>query len=256
MIARRGPGQLKGKSLTGFSHTDGFIFDLRHNSQTGSANSRPHVFSICFSGLPWFNSFVRIFLRTLPLLLFIPLLVGCTLPGVEEGERAELYVRTIEGEVFDSAPLRDVGEMLRFNRGSFAFRCSECHTDFDSLPTANNPQGEHAAIMARFNHGRNLYCLNCHNQTNRNSFVDDIGREIPGDQSGRLCSKCHGPMYRDWEEGIHGRQDGHWDAKFGVRTKLQCIQCHDPHLPGFPLMAPDPAPAPTRFSTGEGAHVQ
>ena len=189
------------------------------------------------------------------MLFSVTLAVGCSMPGAVEGEVGDLYVRVVEGEVFDTAPVRDVGEELRYRQGQFVFRCSECHQDFESLPTANNPQGAHASIMARFDHGRNLYCMNCHHQTNRNVYVDHIGAEIPGDQSGRLCSKCHGPMYRDWEEGIHGRQNGHWDATFGPRTKLQCIQCHDPHLPKFPQMTPDPPPVSSRFVGNKGAQA-
>lgn len=56
----------------------------------------------------------------------------------------------------------------------------------------------------------------------------------------QLCAKCHGTIYRDWEAGVHGRQNGYWDAAKGEKTRLRCIQCHDPHSPQFKDMKPLP----------------
>ena len=38
------------------------------------------------------------------------------------------------------------------------------------------------------------------------------------------------------QAGVHGRQNGHWNKAMGERTKLRCIQCHDPHYPLFQPM--------------------
>ena len=109
-----------------------------------------------------------------------------------------------------------------------------------------------------FDHGMNSRCLNCHNANNPDTFINHDGSEIPSDQPSDLCWKCHGPQHRDWVIGIHGRTNGHWAPQFGEQHKLDCIQCHDPHKPHFPMMAPDPSPVLTRFedkfvsnSTGE-----
>jgi hypothetical protein len=87
-------------------------------------------------------------------------------------------------------------------------------------------------------------------------FVDDFGGEIPWDQPQRVCAKCHGPVYRDWQHGSHGRTNGYWDARRGVQTRRRCIECHDPHQPPFPPLSPAPGPNTLRMgSRHAGRHV-
>jgi formate-dependent nitrite reductase cytochrome c552 subunit len=95
---------------------------------------------------------------------------------------------------------------------------------------------EHQHI--RLEHGDNRFCLNCHNPTNRNAFVDYDGAEIAEADVALVCAKCHGPTYRDWKAGAHGRRNGFWGTRQGPQTRLQCIQCHDPHRPRFQPMKP------------------
>lgn len=163
-----------------------------------------------------------------------------------------LHERTVTGNVFDTAPVRGELQPLRRRRGPYEFKCSECHTAITSPPRQQANVMEHADIV--FNHGLNTNCLNCHHPVDRNNYLGFDGEVIPAEQPARLCAKCHGPQYRDWEKGIHGRQNGHWDASKGPKTRLFCIQCHDPHDPKFPLMAPSPPPPHDRFAqTGKGA---
>lgn len=165
-----------------------------------------------------------------------------------------LYERQVDGEVFDTTPVRGELKPLVLKRGSFEYRCSECHNDFTS-PQRQNPEiPEHAAIVARFDHGMNTLCVNCHNPTDRNSYIGHEGNAIPATEPARLCAKCHGPTYREWEVGIHGRQNGSWERDNPARVKLLCIQCHDPHHPEFAPMAPDPPAPHSRFDTA-GTHA-
>ena len=70
-----------------------------------------------------------------------------------------------------------------------------------------------------------------------------------------LCAKCHGPKYRDWKAGVHGRQNGYWDATKGPKEKLRCIQCHDPHKPAFPPIKPLAPPTyPKRAANANKDH--
>src|SRR5436190_5125 len=62
-----------------------------------------------------------------------------------------------------------------------------------------------------------------------------------GDTSGL---SCHGPTYRDWEIGIHGRKSGYWDKRLGAAVRQDCTSCHDPHSPAFPSLTPGPGPNP------------
>ncbi len=187
-----------------------------------------------------------LFYMSMTVLLFAG--VSCTLPQESSTPESELYVREIDGNVFDTTPVYGEKLPLRLRHSGFEYKCSECHSDFDSVRTANKPEGEHADVLARFNHGRNVYCLNCHHQNNREAFVDDVGNETSGDNSTQLCSKCHGPKHRDWTIGVHGRRNGFWDKTREGNVKLECVQCHDPHNPTFPLMVPDRTPLRTRFT--------
>ena len=113
--------------------------------------------------------------------------------------------------------------------------------------TAGRTLMEHREIVLR--HGINDRCLNCHHPDGRDAFVDGQGREIPYDQPQLLCAKCHGPVYRDWQRGVHGRSNGYWDTARGPMTRKKCIECHDPHQPPFPPMRPAPPPNTLRMGS-------
>jgi hypothetical protein len=123
-------------------------------------------------------------------------------------------------------------------RMGWTYNCMECHKLIPARWHYDRPMAEHQDI--RLEHGNNRFCLNCHHPTNRNAFVDYDGSEIAQRDVVLLCGKCHGPTYRDWEAGVHGRANGYWDTQKGPKTKLRCIQCHDPHQPAFKPMPPLP----------------
>jgi hypothetical protein len=118
----------------------------------------------------------------------------------------------------------------------WSYNCMECHQLFPAKWRYDRPMAEHQDI--KLDHGENKFCLNCHHATNRNAFVAYDGAEIAEADVVLLCAKCHGPTYRDWKAGAHGRRNGYWDATRGPRTQLRCIQCHDPHQPKFQPLAP------------------
>ena len=87
-------------------------------------------------------------------------------------------------------------------------------------------------------------------------FADSDGGEIPWDQPQRLCASCHGPVYRDWQHGSHGRSNGFWDVRQGELIRCKCIECHDPHHPPFPALEPAPGPHTLRMGKhGQAAHT-
>ena len=131
-------------------------------------------------------------------------------------------------------PRRIVGLVLI--RNGWTYDCMECHTLIPSKWRYDGPVNEHRDIT--FDHGSNRFCLNCHHAINRNALSDYDGTELPKADVVQLCAKCHGPTYRDWQAGVHGRQNGFWKSDAGPKTKLLCIQCHDPHRPKRPDMKP------------------
>jgi hypothetical protein len=133
-------------------------------------------------------------------------------------------------------PRKTVG--LDLVKAGWTYNCMECHKLFPAKWHYDRPLNEHKDV--HLDHGNNRFCLNCHHATNRNAFADYDGSEIAQADVVLLCAKCHGTTYRDWKAGVHGRANGFWNADLGDKTKLRCIQCHDPHHPKFQAMKPLP----------------
>jgi hypothetical protein len=137
----------------------------------------------------------------------------------------------------DTAPPRQPAR-LGLVRNGWRYDCMECHALRSSKWHYGRLLNEHQGV--ELDHGNNRFCLNCHHPTNRNAYVDYDGTEIPQEDTLQLCGKCHGTTFRDWQAGVHGRQNGYWDPAAGEKTRLRCVQCHAPHRPKFPDMQPLP----------------
>lgn len=125
-------------------------------------------------------------------------------------------------------------------------RCMDCHRLFDSrAEVPGRPLVQHTDII--LDHGINDRCGNCHDYDDRDRLIVDPGRVVAYAQVPLLCAKCHGPTYRDWERGIHGRTSGYWDASRGKQRRLKCIECHDPHAPAVDPVVPLPGPDTLRM---------
>ena len=116
--------------------------------------------------------------------------------------------------------------------------CGSCHTT-----TKPNLDNRSAADLDQFHQGLkyqhgNLTCLSCHNSTDYDTLRLADTRTVNFSDSMTLCSQCHGPQRRDYERGLHGGMNGHWDLTRGGRTRNTCINCHDPHTPKFPQVLP------------------
>jgi hypothetical protein len=139
----------------------------------------------------------------------------------------------------NTRPVRRIRGLKLIKHG-WEYDCMECHAIIKSRWTYDRPLTEHR--KEKLKHGANRFCINCHHPTNRNAYVDYDGSEIAERDVVLLCAKCHGTIYRDWRSGIHGRQTGLWTASASKRSRLNCIQCHDPHQPVFPALAPSAPP--------------
>lgn len=163
---------------------------------------------------------------------------------------------TMKPQYYDTAPVRTVKKRLETE----GMACGDCH-DPAAGPSSSDPRVApevHAVVVLK--HGSNSRCFNCHNNAKRNSFAADGGGEIPFARVETLCGKCHGPKYKDWLAGTHGRRSGYWDRPAGAQTQLACIACHDPHSPAFkpmtaapPPLTPGAAAGPHRGNGGESA---
>lgn len=134
--------------------------------------------------------------------------------------------------------------------------CSVACHDGKYVPVPTSPEPRpltmHQDIVPdamNLQHGRGaIWCMSCHSATNREKLIDNFGKEISLNQPQVLCGKCHGQVYRDWREGIHGKRIGMWktDAK---KRWWTCTECHNPHdvqhgdrNSGFAQLQPEPAP--------------
>lgn len=171
------------------------------------------------------------------------LVAGCSKPAAVDvvevratdsssRERFATHIHEIE-----SKPLIVVGEFDRRGK-AITVSCSTCHTTRE--PNASTKSGEdlnefHQGLA--MNHGK-LSCLSCHNAGDYDTFHLADNTTVPWSQATKLCNQCHGPQSRDYEHGSHGGMTGYWDTTRGPRVRNNCIDCHDPHSPQFPHMAP------------------
>jgi uncharacterized CHY-type Zn-finger protein len=109
------------------------------------------------------------------------------------------------------------------------------------------PKEHEDVVMMHGRHDRNNNCFNCHNETNLVVLQTRDGRQLKVEESPSLCGSCHGPTFRDWEAGVHGRTSGYWNRALGPIERKQCVSCHNPHSPAFPPRKPAPGPHPLRM---------
>jgi hypothetical protein len=174
-----------------------------------------------------------------------------TLPLVKRNSAAQPDIGASTDTHLDRTPPRATTGLDLVKLG-WSYNCMECHQLLGARWHYDRPMVEHEFI--KLDHGENRFCLNCHHATNRNAFTDYDGTEIAESDVFLLCAKCHGPTYRDWKAGIHGRRNGFWDAGKGTQTRLRCVQCHDPHQPRFAAMKPlAPLRYPARAPGGRSA---
>jgi cytochrome c553 len=136
-----------------------------------------------------------------------------------------------------STPRLDTG--LKDAQGNaITAACSTCHstaTPNTARHTAHDLFQAHRGLHYR--HG-NLTCLSCHNAKDYDSLHLADGRSVAFADVMTLCAQCHGTAMRDYNNGSHGGMTGHWDLTKGGRVRNNCINCHDPHHPKFPLVQP------------------
>ena len=118
------------------------------------------------------------------------------------------------------------------------FPCTGCHAGPGDK--TRRTLGFHDEIQGVFDHDSDhRWCLDCHDNANRDVLHLSNGDPVPFTESYRLCGQCHGDKYRDWRWGVHGKRVGQWD---GQKTYFLCVNCHNPHSPRFKPLKPLPPP--------------
>lgn len=155
---------------------------------------------------------------------------------------------------------RSYADLVKAGEDVSDFDCYTCHEKGKPVPIHLDEAGgiivakEHAdVVMDHGSHGRNNNCFNCHEENNLALMQTRDGRKVSFGESPLLCGSCHGPTYRDWEAGVHGRTSGYWNRTMGAIDRKQCVNCHDPHAPKFP--GRHPAPGPHSLHPSFAAHT-
>jgi hypothetical protein len=141
------------------------------------------------------------------------------------------------------------GELIASGGDASGLDCYACHEKGKPLKLEFDAESnvilakEHSDIhMGHGKHKRNNNCFNCHDETNLEVLQTRDGHQVKLVDSPGLCGSCHGPTYRDWEAGVHGRTSGYWKRDLGAIDRKVCTSCHDPHSPAFPGREPAPGP--------------
>lgn len=137
--------------------------------------------------------------------------------------------------------------------------CNTCHANWTA-----NADARVGLKLERFHqhlHGShgNLACVACHNANDGYASLRLAdGRSVPYPEVMQLCAQCHGPQYRDYQHGSHGGMNGYWDLSRGSRVRNNCIDCHAPHSPRYPLVMPVHRPNDRFLQAGDkgGTHEQ
>ena len=181
--------------------------------------------------------------------IFVALAAGFLLDL--RGPAALLYpIPLVATNFLDTATVRrSYADLVRAGVDLSDFDCYACHEKgkppklrFDADEHLIVPTEHSDIVMGHGSHGRNNNCFNCHNENNLELLQTRDGHEVKFADSPALCGSCHGPTYRDWEAGAHGRISGYWDRDLGEAQRKACVNCHNPHSPRFPSRQPAPGP--------------
>jgi hypothetical protein len=145
-----------------------------------------------------------------------------------------------------------LSEPPMINIGTLNQRCNDCHSLFENTRDDGRALTQHTDI--RLEHGLNDGCLNCHDKDNRERLALMGGKSVGFGHVEQLCSQCHGPIFRDWQNRTHGKTIGYWDSNLGESKKLVCTECHDPHHPAYQPMEPLPGPNTLRMGDQHQEH--
>lgn len=168
------------------------------------------------------------------------------LVGSKNPEIAMEQTPDISKNEISPAPLRTMlGHPPMVKIGGFKRTCQECHRMFESRPESYKKLNQHQHVVLK--HGINDRCFNCHDLKNRDLLRLHGTTTVTFAESVQLCAKCHGPTYRDWTKGIHGKTLGAWATESKVQRRLKCVECHNPHQPAFQTFAPLPGPHTLRM---------
>lgn len=117
-----------------------------------------------------------------------------------------------------------------------SYSCTECHTEsLDKLKNHKNFKKAHWDIKLIHANKNTMNCATCHSGNDMDNLKSLTNKKIDFNKSYKLCMQCHTTEFEDWKGGAHGKRIGGW-AK--PRASNSCVDCHNPHKPGFETRFP------------------
>jgi formate-dependent nitrite reductase cytochrome c552 subunit len=111
-----------------------------------------------------------------------------------------------------------------------SFACTECHTRPVAQMKNSDAQKAHWDIKLNHANSEVMNCATCHNGNDMNNLNALTGQNIDFNLSYKLCAQCHFSQFEDWKGGAHGKKVAGWAPP---RASMTCVNCHNPHSPGF-----------------------
>ena len=115
------------------------------------------------------------------------------------------------------------------------FKCTECHNNRPGKVQDRKGKLSHAGIKMKHGDSKAMNCFTCHNKGDRDRLVNITKGAVDFNQSHMVCANCHFQQKKDWVGGAHGKRWNYWAGK---RVIKNCVSCHDPHKPQFPVRWP------------------
>lgn len=125
--------------------------------------------------------------------------------------------------------------------------CQKCHDGERPLSMSKGlgHQGMSRGDSVRGHGDADFRCQKCHDESSPRRFRLLTKESLSVTETPVLCGQCHGLVKRDWNLGLHGKSVGGWARP--QRQHHSCLDCHDPHQPGFPQMRAEPPPQKPRL---------
>ncbi|MFD0799371.1 multiheme c-type cytochrome [Maribacter chungangensis] len=130
-----------------------------------------------------------------------------------------------------------------------SYACIECHSKPVSQMKGNDIQKAHWDIKLEHASGETMNCATCHNGDDMNNLNTLTGKNVDFNMSHKLCIQCHSPQFEDWKGGAHGKKVAGWAPP---RASMTCVNCHNPHSPGFEKQLPVQFNTKTAIERQEG----
>jgi len=117
-----------------------------------------------------------------------------------------------------------------------SYSCTECHTEsLEKLKKIKNFKKAHWDIKLIHADKNTMNCATCHSGNDMNNLKSLTNKKIDFNKSYKLCIQCHNTEFEDWKGGAHGKRLGGWAEP---RASNSCVDCHNPHKPGFETRFP------------------